>query len=472
MRPRKRPDWPIRVYKYSVRPEYRTWERLPAGARQEIEEVRALWNSMVEVFGRRQTRYREIVSQPDRDAVGQQVPATRYAVDQLHRAFVAEVQHLAADAPVMRGHRQVVLFQFLATVTRFLRNKGGVPKPKHGVPTEVHFHQRFDGGIPVERIFGRSQRFHLERVPSAALDPLLPFRQQKRLARIGGTLQVRDSVLPFQTMLHRQLPTGAYLKQASLIGRQIVRAGYHLHNDGDGHSLPSLWRWSLHLTVEHPPYPQPTRDKDVRGGTLILHQRLWGEGQLQIGVLVDTNGREEAFVLPEDILAAWRYKRHLQSQADQEREKIKTLLRDARCAVQGPEAVQRLLARIGTVSTAGLWRLLLMLEDASTSGEVATLVRRWADRTTRLRREARGLERRYLDHRNWFYRNLALELCQRYERLEVIYERLASAAAPDKEPVLPELPSNGTHRHLVAPLVFLTFLQQAAAKTGTQVTLS
>lgn len=240
MRPRKRPDWPIRVYKYSVRPEYRTWERLPAGARQEIEEVRALWNSMVEVFGRRQTRYREIVSQPDRDAVGQQVPATRYAVDQLHRAFVAEVQHLAADAPVMRGHRQVVLFQFLATVTRFLRNKGGVPKPKHGVPTEVHFHQRFDGGIPVERIFGRSQRFHLERVPSAALDPLLPFRQQKRLARIGGTLHVRDSVLPFQTMLHRQLPTGAYLKQASLIGRQIVRAGYHPH--GRAPSVPSSRR--------------------------------------------------------------------------------------------------------------------------------------------------------------------------------------------------------------------------------------
>lgn len=467
MRRRKRADWPIRVYKYSVRLEHDTWERLPAGAQREIEATRALWNQLSGAFEQRQARYREIVSQCPQGTDGQQEESMRPALEQLQRSFLAETRQLTADCPATWANREFILTQFFATAGRFFKKQGRVPKPKHGAPFEVHFHHRFaGGGFPIEGIFGRSQRLRLDPVPAEAFHPALPQRQRKRLARTTGAFQVGDIVLPFQLLLHRPLPAGAYLKTAALIGRQILRDGYHQDPDG-GHRIPGRWVWSLHLTLEIP--PQVISASESTDSTVVFDARrqVGGEGQLRIGVLSDATGREEPLFLPEEILRSWQYKRALQRQADQLLDETKGLLQHLQCGEQLPDTAQSLLARLGTVRNTGLWRLLQVLEQANTDEAALEIVRRWADRASKIHREARGLERRYLGHRDWFYRNLAAQLCRRYRQVIVkVPDRREFTGNSEENQTSQE---KATYRQLAAPSTLLVFLRQAAAKTGTEV---
>ena len=471
MRPRKRAEWPIRVYKYSIRPEYNTWEQLPIEARQETEQARALWNSLVEVFQQRQIRYRELNPLGEQQTNGVDKPAIRQALTQLQQSFLAEARQVTAQSSVTWAYREFILTQFLATVTRFLRRQGKAPQRKHGEPTELHFHHRFaGGGFAVEKIFGHSQRLSLAPVSLAAFDDQLSQRQRKRCARTHGTFQVGTMHLPFQVLLHRPLPPGGLLKSAALIGKQVVPSGFR-DGDNGGCWTAAQWAWSLQLTVEQPPSMTEPGQQPVLQGTLLLSRRLWNESQLQVGILVDSTGREEALLLPEAVLTAWYHKRELQRQADHSRDQTKSMLQDLRKHPQLHGTANLLLAHVGQMENAGLWRMLRHLDDPRMNDEIGTIVRCWADRQTRLQRETRGLERRYLGQRDWFYRNLASQLCHRYQQIVIAPEPLPSVI-PNAHPTTERQDDEGTYRHLAAPSVFLSFLQQAATKTGTQIKAS
>lgn len=467
MRQRKRADWPIVVYRYHVRPTYKVWTHLPSGAKQEIAATRALWNQLVNTFEQRQARYQEIVSQCPQGTDGQQGESMRPALEQLQRSFLAETRQLTADCPATWANREFTLTQFLATVSRFFKKQGRAPKPKRGVPHEAHFHHRFaGGGFLIEGIFGRSQRLRLDPVPAEAFYPALSQRQRKRLARTTGTFQVGDIVLPFQLLLHRPLPAGAYLKTAALIGRQIMRDGYHQDPDG-GHRIPGWWVWSLHLTLEIPPQVISVSESTDSTVVFDVRRQVGGEGQLRIGVLSDATGREEPLFLPEELLRSWQHKRVLQRQADQLLNETKGLLQHLQCGEQLPDTAQSLLARLGTVRDTGLWRLLQVLEQANTDEAALEIVRRWADRASKIHREARGLERRYLGHRDWFYRNLAVQLCRRYRQVIVKVPDHREFKGNSEENQTSQ--EKATYRQLAAPSILLAFLRQAAAKTGTEV---
>src|SRR2546426_4383179 len=250
MRQRKRADWPLSVYKYWVRLQFPTWAPLPEGAKQETDALRALWNQLVDAFERRQAAYRELVSQFEHTGqLPETATAERQALHHLQQAFFADMRCVTASCPATWAGKELMLNQFLTAVGRFFQKQNGPPKQKLGPPREVHFHHRFtSGGIPVERVFGRSQRLHLEPVPPEAFTPTLSQRQRKRLARTVGTFQAGSATLAFHTLLHRPPPPGAYLKAAALIGRQVVRNGYHSHHGGDS-MRPARWRWSLQLTL-------------------------------------------------------------------------------------------------------------------------------------------------------------------------------------------------------------------------------
>jgi len=424
---------------------------------------------LVAAFERRQLHYRELLAHAPHSASERRDETIRSALGQLQQAFLDETRRLTMQCTATWANREFVLTQFLATVQRFFKKQGKAPKSKHGPPTKVHFHHRFaGGGFPIAGIFGRSQRLRFDPLSPNAHDPSLPQRQRKRFARTTGVFQVGKVMLPFQTLLHRPLPEGAYLKSAALIGRQVVRAGYHCHQDGGQH-LPPRWTWSLQLTLEHPPHVLPSQEQKIPQGTLMLHRRIWDEEQLQIGVLVDSTGREEALLLPERILPAWRYKGELQKQADQACGETKKLLREIMQQVDLPLHSQQLLMHVSKVRTPGLWRLLQTLENAQETSEARKVIQRWAVRTTKLLREARGLERRYLNHRDWFYRNLALQLCHRYQQLTIAPHVPSSVPGPEREQTPLELQSDGNYRQLASPSVFLAFLKQAAAKTGTKI---
>ncbi|MGE0681638.1 MAG: hypothetical protein AB7P69_12175, partial [Candidatus Binatia bacterium] len=144
----------------------------------------------------------------------------------------------------------------------------------------------------------------------------------------------------------------------------------------------------------------------------------------------------------------------LQSRADHLISEAKTQLRSLLGTERLPQTAHRLLAHLEAIHSAGLWRLFALLESENYKGATLDLVQHWATQSTRLLREMKGLERRYLNHRDWFYHNAALQLCRRYQRIVI-------TAVPSEE--------SNTFRHLTAPGRFISFLLQAARKTNTEV---
>ena len=465
MRPRKRADWPIVVYRYHVRPTYEIWERLPDGATQEIESIRELWNQLTAAFEQRQSRYREITVQSAQ--VAEDTARVRTALAQLQQDFLAETRRLTTVCSATWANKEFILTQFLATVSRFFKKQGKAPKPKYGVPSEVHFHHRFaGGGVPIDHIFGRSQRLRVEPVAPDAFHPALSQRQRKRLARTAGVFQVGDTALTFQLLLHRPLPEGGILKTAALIGRRIIQAGFRNDLHGGRH-LAAQWVWSLHLTMEIPPRSLPVQERKSSTVVLDISRQVGGEGRLRVGVVVDATGREEPMFLPEEILRAWQYKRQLQQHADQLLDETKSLLKEIENRKELPTKVYALLEHIETQRSAGLWRLWQGLEKANADGEILEILQRWADRATKITREARGLGRRYLAHRDWFYRNVAAQFCRRYQQIVVKLPHRLEVQEAHEDGRTPQEAT--TYRHLAAPSMLLSFLRHAASKTGCEI---
>jgi hypothetical protein len=447
MRQRKRADWLIIVYQYWVRMEHDSWESLPQAVQTEAEAMRMLWNELVDLFTQRLV--------------------TPIASRSPHKVFQAEMRGLAAQSSAAWANKQFVMTQFQAALTRFFKAQSAPPRHKIGPPERLHFHHRFTGGgIPIERLFGRGQRLHLEPLAAAASLSTLSPRQYKRLSHTTGSFQIGDSHLDFHTIIHRPFPPLAYLKAATLVGQQTTKSGYRCNAAG-AHILPARWRWSLHLTLEVPQYaaPRPSR-ADLTAAINIDCQQV-SETNLRIAVLTDMNGREEEIEFPPVIIQKWRHKRSLQRSAEHLLNEIKSQLRELRHSAQCPPTVRHALAHLESMQAPGLWRLLDSLQTHDPEGVALKLVRRWADRSTRLLREARGLERHYLRHRDWFYRNTALHLCQRYQHL-LLTTQDSSTALKENAQSAPSQ-QQAAFRQLAAPAHFIAFLQQAAKKTQTEV---
>lgn len=425
------------MYQYGVHLEGATWDTLPETVRQEVAAMRELWNLLVDAF--EQYRAATTLAPP--------VPAAS-------RSFFMMMKQLAIQSSVAWANKQFILTQFQAAVSRFYKKQNRPPRRKTGSPEEVYFHHRFtSGGLPAERIFGRGQRLHIAPVSLEAFDPLLPQRRRKRLTRTTGSFLAGTTPLTFRLLLHRPLPTNAYVKSTTLIGRQIGRNGYH-YVQGDGHPTAALWRWSLHLTLETPPFAASPRETTESSARLNIHCQFVKDERLQLARLIDVDGREEAVELPTVILEEWRYKRALQRKADQLTMETKMRLRENPQQEPLSQAMRGPLARVETMRAPGLFRLWELLEREDYDSHVRDVLRRWAAQFTKLLREMRGLERRYLNHRDWFYRNTVLRLCRRYQRLIITTTLLGG----------PE-----TSQQLAAPGQFITFLLQAAKKTHTEV---
>ena len=149
---------------------------------------------------------------------------------------------------------------------------------------------------------------------------------------------------------------------------------------------------------------------------------------MSFAILTDATGREEALFLPETLLTSWQYKRRLQKQADQLLEVTKQQLQDLPLTGQSPSTQQR-FSHLKAARAPGLWRLFQVLEQEGAADAAIQLLRHWASCSTKLLREARGLEQRYLGHRDWFYHNLALQLCHRYQQLVVTVSDITATSA-------------------------------------------
>lgn len=472
MRPRKRANWPVLVYRYWVAPECDTWERLPSVIQQEAEAMRALWNQLVVAFAQRQAAYHNAVAALA-TTTGTVEPSSAHttakppplALRQLQQTFLKTTQAVSKASSVTWANKQFVTTQFFAALTRYFKKQGDPPRQRHGEFREVHFQHRFtEGGLPIERIFGHSQRLNLAPVAPEAFAPNLSQRQQKRLARTQGTFQVHGCVVPFHTILHRPLPSGAYLKVAALIGKRTGQSGYRVDSTG-GHSTPTRWDWSLQLTLEVPPQQPVTREHKATAA-LQIRCELIDERHVSFAILTDPSGREETLFLPEAILASWHHKRSLQTQADRLLEATKQQLQEIPLTEQSLGTQQR-FSHLRVAHAPGLWRILHALEEERTSESALQILRHWAICSTKLLREARGVEQHYLGYRDWFYHNLALQLCHRYQQLVITAPETGNSYRQDRLHAASGVERTSLYLHLAAPARFLSFLHQAADKIGT-----
>lgn len=425
--------------------------------------MRTLWNQLVATFTQRQLAYHNAVAAETHASA----KPSSLALRQLQQSFLRTTEEVSKASPVTWANKQFVTTQFFAALTRYFKKQGDPPRPRHGEFRELHFHHRFtEGGLPVERIFGHSQRLSLVPVAPETFSPELSQRQQKRLARTSGVFQVNGCAVKFNTILHRPFPSNAYLKAAALIGKRTAPHGYHEDSTG-GHATPPRWQWSLQLTLEIPPLHHSVQEHKTTAA-LQIRSELIDERHVSFAIVTDPTGREEMLFLPEEILDAWHHKLSLQRQAHQLLEVTRQQLQDIPPAKQPPGTHQR-FAHLNGARAPSLWRLLHTLEDEGAAHGALPILRHWASSSTKLLREARGVEQHSLGHRDWYYHNVAHQLCHRYKQIVIsgsgpegtpTQEHLHTASGPEKL---------RRYQQLAAPARFLSFLQQAAGKTGTTV---
>lgn len=496
MRQRKRADWPITVYQYWVRLEHDTWASLPEGVKREAEAMRTLWNQLVEAFSHRRMKRQEefsssslntepqegqtasSASTEDFRQIQQPLETNLEELSTLHsqtelspaapqssqQSYLLETRRILANSPVTWANKQFVATQFQAAVTRFFKGQSKPPQRKTRELQRVHFHHRFtEGGLPIAQLFGRSRRLHFVSPQSDVMASACFQQQPHKRIQTTGIFQVGDETLRFDTIIHRPFPSTAYLKAATLVGQQIEKSGYRLQPSG-GHHTPARWRWSLHLTLEVPSFTATLDSKPEQEAVLDVNCQFTNIEQLRVAKLTDATGREESIVLPLAIFQEWQRKRALQSKVDKLLVDTKMRLKHLENVEPQPLATASLFAHLESARAPGLWRALEVLERSGHSGLSLSVLQQWAAYSTKLGQEARGLERRYLGHRDWFYRNTALHLCQRYQRLSIILPQEEKGAFSFL--TAPEL---GTYQHLAAPARFVSFLQHAAKKTNTEI---
>lgn len=401
----------------------------------------------------------------------------------LREQLIVTVTRLARTCPIDWNNREYVKEKFRTALRHILASGGKPPRPNFSEPKAFHFHYHFGGGgipvasctlatkagadAPARWILGRGRRVNIQAIPSAAFDEDLPKGQRKSLIRTQGLFCIAGLTLPLTIYLHRPLPAGSFVKNATLFGRQIHGPGYR-RRGSVGEATPARWEWALLLSVEVPPSESTHTARPERIGALDVGYRLVGKRQLRLGVLGDADGHIEELRLPEKILQAFRHKQALQVQKDTLLEQTKEQLRHLTWPEPLSPQAEAIRERLTSIRFTGLSTLLRLLETHHLAGPVLDLLQSWADQTTRLVRERRGLETRYLRYREWYYRNLALRICQQYSRLVIEVLDLKSIASDDNPPD-PILDQAAKYRQLVAPSLFLSCLEHAATKTGTRI---
>jgi hypothetical protein len=201
---------------------------------------------------------------------------------------------------------------------------------------------------------------------------------------------------------------------------------------------------------------------------LLVRCKLVDGHQLSFAILTDPTGREETLFLPEAILDSWYHKRSLHKQVERLLETTKQQLQELPLTEQSSGTQQR-FAHLKTASAPGLWRLLHALEEEDSATPALQILHHWASCSTKLLREARGVEQHYLGHRDWFYHNLALQLCHRYQQLVITVPETGGVYTQERPPSASGTDRTSLYHHLAAPARFVSFLHQAAGKTGATV---
>ena len=220
-------------------------------------------------------------------------------------------------------------------------------------------------------------------------------------------------------------------------------------------------KWTLLITCEvpKPDFYQPIASQ-AACGIDIGYRYL--NGKIRVAALAGDDGYEEILELPEQIVRKWTYGYTvLHPDLDHWTNKIKEALRKT-CDSPSDDVPERAKEILENLEKASRQRLLTLLRLLPPDHPAVGPLQEWANRTTRIDREFRGLDQRTRRARNDLYRKWAYRVCQRYATVNV--EALSLKEMSEQEKSSKQLELAEKQRAFACLSVLRQYLKEASRK--------
>lgn len=455
--PRKRPGWPVLVFAYrAYLPIEPDW-LMAAAARQA-----GVWRQLADLHDETR-RFAVLAHTTARMVKGMGGDRTWFDEERKARwrAWQQQARLVLKTCDLPSAVREAIETAFQVQTAKAKRGDGGWPRPSSDVERIWLRHRLRGSGLPIKHIWGERGPISLTMADDRLASATLRFTR-------AWTLRAR-------VVLHRPLPSVAYLKAVTLVGR---RRPARLSAPE-----PSEWEWSLQLTLEVeptavmlPPGPRATVRMGwthVPGGIRVA--TVTGEDCTADEVVVRL-GRPSArrqgewvrmpdgrrLPWPGDPALAQELERKVALYVEQEKAAIRSLI-PARTGI--PE-IDRRMSAWDRLRDTGLRRLRDELEKAGLAPAAVARLTTWDREMRRLRRIVwLGTTEWRRARRNRYY-EAAHDICRTYGTLELMKLNLARVAKRQAVPDDPALEQARKYRQWAAPGEFRAILRQVAAKRG------
>lgn len=318
---------------------------------------------------------------------------------------------------------------------------------------------QIQGGMPALALVGGADtRLQIDRVDPRAWGGARA--ERRRLGRT--TLRIRvgsDGRAPiwaaFPLVMHRPLPADGIIKSAWV---QVRRIG-------------TRERWELQVAVEALSLAAPERTGQ-RVAALNFGWRSRPHG-IRVAYLVDSDGRKEEILVPDEIRAKLDHADSIRSIRDREFDAMKAYLRESFSELEAPQWLADELRHLAQWRAQA--RLVRVVQRWGTErfvgdGEIFASLERWRRQDRHLYQWEASERERALGRRRDLYRTIAARLARAYDEIMVPdtdLRALARRAAPEETDA--QHPAARGARHVVAPGELRLAIRQAAAKRGTRV---
>lgn len=389
-RKRLRPDHQLTVFKFWAKPT----TKLPQAFWDKAKAMRDAWNSLVVMQEQTQEKAKTLEKE-EKKAIWNQ--------------FRLDCREFMKNSGLDWGVQGELLDRFQAASRRAIKYKQKL-RQEHGLKKIMIPHRFTGGGAPVDKLFaadGRAWRVKIDPVsPTAYLSNARDYLRDRWTRGIFGI--DKDTVIPFETIIHRQIPQDAIVKKVMWCG--VFNRNLYPEN---------RWQWSIQIVIEQAP-PKIERTDSLACG-LDLGWRIMAEGSyLRIGMIVDSAGRNIELRLPlagtgtRSTRRSYTYNQYqdfaglleLDSKIGKIVEDCKTKLNE----LLPPEKTKHLIQMRQT----GLRKMLQELQESSEHVEAQTALKKWEEEDTRLRLIKATVQGRLIGRKQWLYQNLASWLTKTY----------------------------------------------------------
>jgi hypothetical protein len=446
----------IRTYHFWAKPLY----KIPNEFWQVVSNSQRFWNRLVEL---REDVAFNCETLPENAAIIQaQFWKLLTSKEADCRRWRIALKH-AADLPW--ATRDFVFDRFVDCCIRAARNKGGWPRYRNRLERIIILHRFTGNGRAVQDLAFTKEshrwRFGLRPVPTWAYTGNTRQHTNARLS-CGFFGFSKDVKLCFQTVLHRQLPFDASIRNVAWVGKL-----HPIHG----------WQWTIAIALKIVPSPVEHGHLPACGIDFGWRARL---SYIRIGVLCDSYGNVVELRLPLDAPTS-KTRRHnqtssyydllrIESEIDNEINQAKAQIQQ-QVSLHLPADLQQMITELPKARERGLLHLLYALEAHKVTLDAQKILRDWLLENRRLRSLRSALQDRLIGRRRWFYRNIAAFISKNYGIIALEDDFAAKAMVEDRTTKDRDRRFKRSIRYYqwAAVAELRKYILEAAVKTGTRI---